>query len=340
MKSISRRSFINISCIAGGAVLLPSFLHGNILLTTESFKSWYLYVQSRQCRTRLNAEVQLHAAQLAGIDTIVYNVHEDGAHYNSAFYTRCSDIEPGFDPLGYLVQRGNELGICIYAWICPGVDCLQFDPTWDLAGKYGAPSTMHWLDFSIPAARERVRDIAADITSKYIVGICLDYIRYKSSWPWLPGNHPELSAQDITTTVSMVQTAIAPRQLTVAVRAHDYQDTLQDWFYWLRLGIVDTVQPMAYAYRAGQIATWFARWDTDIPLDKIVPLLCLYNLYVTPPVIKTNAELLIEINECKVYNIDTIGYAFFDSNGLNSKNRPLIRSLTFKNHNNLYKIPH
>ena len=87
-------------------------------------------------------------AQLAGIDTIIYNVHEDGAHYNSAFYTRCSSIEPGFDPLGYLVQRGNELGISIYAWICPGADCFQFDPTWNIAGKYGAPLTLHWLDFS------------------------------------------------------------------------------------------------------------------------------------------------------------------------------------------------
>ena len=55
---------------------------------------------------------------------------------------------------------------------------IQFDPTWDIAGKYGAPLSLHWLDFSLSAARERVRDVAADITSKYGVGICLDYIRY------------------------------------------------------------------------------------------------------------------------------------------------------------------
>lgn len=338
MKRISRRGFLSISGLGVGAALIPSFLPGDIL-TTELSQSWYLYVQSMKCRTRRNAEAQLREAQIAGIDIIVYNVHEGGAHYNSAFYARGSSIEPGFDPLGYLVQRGNELGISIYAWMCPGGDCYQFNPDWDLSGKYGAPVELHWLDFSIPAARERVRDIAADITSKYPVGICLDYIRYTDHYPWQPLYRPELSPQDITTTVSMVQTAIAPRLFTAAVSCNNYITGLQDWFTWLRTGIIDSVQPMAYTYRAGQIPAWVARWDTDISLDKIVPILSLYDFNVKPPVIKTAAELLIEINECKVLNLDTIGFAFFDSNGLNTQNRALIRNLAFENHKYLSRIP-
>jgi uncharacterized lipoprotein YddW (UPF0748 family) len=344
MRGISRRDFINVTGILGGAILLPSFLHNDIYLPTDIdppwyFQSWYLKVQSKKCRTRINAEAQLQEAKLAGIDTIIYNVHENGAHYNSAFYTRCSDIEAGFDPLGYLVQRGNEMGINIFAWICPGVDCIHFDPTWNIAGKYGAPLTLNWLDFSIPDARERVRDIAIDITSKYTVGIMLDYIRYKEHEYWSPGNHPELSAQDITTTVTMVQSAIVPRQLNVSVRAHDYKGVLQDWFSWLRLGIVDRAITMSYAYRAGQISAWYYQWDTDIPLDRIVPCLSLYDLHISPPVIKTTAELLAEIDECKALNLDTLGFAFFDSDGLDVNNRSLIKSSKFKNHNNQLHIP-
>lgn len=344
MKSFSRRDFINVAGIVGGAVLLPSFLNGDFFLPTVIdpswyIKSWYLKVQSKKCRTRLTAEAQLQAAKLAGIDTILYNVHEGGAHYNSAFYTSCSGIETGFDPLGYLVQRGNEMGINIYAWICPGVDCISFDPTWNLGGKYNAPLSLRWLDFSITTARERVRDIAADITSKYTVGILLDYIRYKEIEQWSPRYHSELSAQDITTTVSMVQTAIVPRKLIITVRAHDYKGVLQDWFSWLRLGIVDRAIPMAYAYRAGQITDWFSLWDSDIPLERVVPCLSLYDFHVTPQVIKTTTELRMEIDECRELHLDTLGFAFFDSDGLTSINRPLIRSLAFENHKYLFKIP-
>ena len=344
MKNISRRDFINLSGIIGGAVLLPSFLHSENHFQTELFlpwyfQSWYLKVQARKCRTRHDAESQLQAAKLAGIDTISYNVHLGGAHYNSAFYTRCPEIEPGFDPLGYLVERGSELGISIYAWICPGVDCDQFDPTWDIAGKYGAPLTLHWLDFSIPAARERVRDVAADITNRYNVGIMLDYIRYSGAGYWLPRNHPELSAEDITTTVSIVHAAISPRQLIADVTSNKYKSVMQDWFSWLRLGIIDVAQPRVYAYQPGQIPTWIAQWDTDIPLNKIVPCLCLYDLRVKPYVIKTNSELLIEINECEALNLGISGLAFYDSGGLNSNNRALIRRLKFQNHNNGLHIP-
>ena len=184
-----------------------------------------------------------------------------------------------------------------------------------------------------------MRDIAADISSKYTVGILLDYIRYKEGEHWSPGNHPELSAHDITTTVSMVQSAIAPRQLAATVRAHDYKGVLQDWFSWLHLGIIDTAIPMAYAYRSGQIPAWFSQWDTDLPLNKIVPCLSLYDLHVRPPVIKTSTELLLEINECKMLKLDTMGFAFFDSNALYSKNRALIRSLKYKNQDYEFKIP-
>ena len=137
----------------------------------------------------------------------------------------------------------------------------------------------------------------------------------------------------------MVQKAIAPRQLTADVRADDYTGVLQDWFSWLRLGIVDLVQPMAYAYKAGQISTWFAEWATDIPLDRIVPLLSLYDFHITPQVIKTNAELLIEISECKALNLDTSGFAFFDSNGLKTNNRSLIRKFALMYRKNQNKIP-
>ncbi len=339
MKSISRRAFINVAGILGGAVLNSPFLRGKKDLQTEIFQSWYLKVQARNCRTRVDAEAQLHAANLAGIDAIIYSVHFEGAHYNSAFYPWCPSIESGFDPLGYLVQRGYELGISIYAWMCPGVDCVNFDPIWNMAGKYGAPLTARWLDYSVPAARKRVRDVAADITNKYAVGILLDYIRYKVYRNFEPRYHPELSAQDITTTVSMVQEAITPYQLIATVTAHDYKSVLQDWFSWLRLGIVDTALPMAYAYQPGQIPYWISLWDTDIPLDKIVPCLSLYDLHKNPYMIKTTTELMIEINECKLLNLANSGLAFFDSDGLNSNNRVLIRSLKFKNRNNKLNIP-
>lgn len=324
---MNRKEFIRLIGIVLGSTFIPLILKND---ASAISKAWYIYVQSWKCRTTATAEAQLQMAKSAGINTIVYNVHQGGAHYNSAFYARCTSIEPGFDPLGYLSQRGSELGISIYAWICPGVDIVHSYPQYDIAGKYGSALDMHWLDFSMPTARDMVKNIAVDIVSKYPVGICLDYIRYTDEdYPaWKAWEHPELSPQDITTTVSMVQASIGTHRLIADVRASSYAGVLQDWFSWVRLGIVDAVQPMLYVYQSGQITSKVSAWATDISYSRIVPLLSLWDFHVSPAVIKPVSELSTEVNECNVLGLSMNGFAFFDGDGINPSNSAFIYSLS------------
>jgi len=50
--------------------------------------------------------------------------------------------------------------------VCPGATSSTFTQ-WDMAGKNGTPTTIHWLDFSDPAARQRMLDMETDMLTKY-----------------------------------------------------------------------------------------------------------------------------------------------------------------------------
>jgi uncharacterized lipoprotein YddW (UPF0748 family) len=291
-----------------------------------------LKVQSRACNTHAAAETLLQNMKAAGLNALSYVLFEGGAHCTSSFYSRSPDIESGFDPLGYLIQRGHELGIAIYAWICPGVEIIQIHPEFDLAGTNGAPASLHWLNFSLPAARQCVADVANDIITRYptVDYVDLDYIRFDDSLAsdnqppataWYPWEH--FTNADVTECVRLVQQTIAGRcKLNAHVRAIDWQGCLQDWQGWLAQGIVDSVWPMAYCDDLADLRNRISHWPSD--RVRIIPTLSLWTWVTGSQKLQPQSMVSSQIDAVLALGFEGVG--FFDNFGLNAAMIALLQS--------------
>ena len=290
-----------------------------------------LKVQTVSIRTKVNAETQLQNAKNAGMTTLDVNMHEGGAHYNTTLFPRCTSIETGFDPLGYIIQRGHELGISIFVWFCPGAYYGYF-PQWDMYGKH-TNCPKHWLDFSVLAARQKMAEAISDIYAHYTPdGISLDYIRYTdadktaTTPAWWPAMAEGLSVNDITNTVELVKAAIAGRgKLQAHVKYGNWLDQFQDWPNWLKNNLLDQAMPMMYAdpnnavLDGHSIASWITRFLDPLNIDKnrIWPCLAFMNMSVTPNVAKTITQFNLEVKDAK--NAGYFNQQYFDNKTLTTE---------------------
>lgn len=129
------------------------------------------------------------------------------SYYDSSYEPRAYDVPENFDPLKYLLEKIKNRNIRVHAWInvsfvlAPGnypphpEHILFRHPEWityDYRGRSMAEYTPaelkknllegYFLDPSVPEVKAYIRDIAADILSKYNVdGLHLDFIRYPYS---------------------------------------------------------------------------------------------------------------------------------------------------------------
>ena len=105
--------------------------------------------------------------------------------------------DPGWDPLGAVVERGHELGLQVHAymnaypfWRGPNppqsADIphpLELHPDWLVVDESGQPMALNdiyvFASPGHPEVRDHIRAVAVDIASRYdIDGLHLDYIRY------------------------------------------------------------------------------------------------------------------------------------------------------------------
>jgi hypothetical protein len=301
----------------------------------DEMNEYGLKIQTAHIRKQADTEKILLLAKASGITTLDVNLHQGGAHYIGDMFPISSNVERGFDPLGYILQRGHELDMTVYVWLCPGA-FWQTYPQWDIFGKHNT-CPKHWYDMSVPEARQKMADITLDIYAHYpsVDGFSLDYIRYTDAsktadypawWPGMPGTG--LAISDITTTVQIVKDAVAGRGgIRAHVRYGDWLAVFQDWPTWIRTDLMDYVMPMMYAdtnnpiLGAHSINSWLTRYEeplangqNPISRDRMQPCLSLNNLHVTPEAPKTTGQLQIEINDARTLGYNNLQY--FDSKAL------------------------
>lgn len=140
------------------------------------------------------------AAESANLNTLLVQVRKNAdAYYNSDIEPRGSNLQPGFDPLSYIIEKAHKRGIKVYAWIntfrvWASKASLPSDPNhivnrhpdWlnhNYKGELYASEGIY-LDPGVPEARDYIVSVVRDIASRYdLDGIHMDYIRYpESDW--------------------------------------------------------------------------------------------------------------------------------------------------------------
>jgi len=124
--------------------------------------------------------------------------------------TKTLGVDPGFDPLAYLITRAHQSGLQVHAyinifptWLCgfgpPPTDTTPLHPFWTLSysttwsawrvhDQSGSPQSIAtcadylWATPALSLTRDHITAVAADIVNRYDVdGIHLDLIRYPGS---------------------------------------------------------------------------------------------------------------------------------------------------------------
>ncbi|MEN6458526.1 MAG: family 10 glycosylhydrolase [Thermoguttaceae bacterium] len=144
---------------------------------------WGSQVKSRtaadQCIT------QVDAAHLNAVFLLVW-YWGGRTFYHSDLCPMANDIEPGYDPLAYMIEQCHRRGIQVHAWFVNGKcdshlghEVLERHPDWSIKNNDGRVA---WYDFGKPDVRKFQSDLMIEVLKRYDVdGLHFDYIRYDHS---------------------------------------------------------------------------------------------------------------------------------------------------------------
>lgn len=237
------------------------------------------------------------AAKKAGINALFIQVRKNAdAYYKSDIEPQGSGVAAGFDPLAYAVEKAHAQGIQVHAWVNvfrvgsaatpkDPKNVVNVHPEWINKTVDGQTlsSNSVFFDPGVPAAREYLAKIIADIATRYNVdGIQLDYIRYPDSkfgysdaalaryyaetgaktkpdpkdpkWVQWKRDQVSMLVRDVYKQVHAIKPKIVLSASTIAWGscAADYTGTeaywrvCQDWKAWMAEGIIDANLPMCY----------------------------------------------------------------------------------------------
>ncbi len=243
----------------------------------------------------------------AGINVVYFETNNAGFAMYPSNLTEQNPETKGWDPLGTAVIEGKKRGMEVHAWMWafavgntrhnpiigkepdyPGPVLSRHDFTWALTAANGAlvPAKQHefWLDASNPECRKYIKDLIAEVVSRYQVdGVQLDYIRYpfnnrgsECGFNWgsrtrfeqetglsldrLDDNTRELfiawkthQVNQLVKEVSDLVRSQRPKaRISAAVYAFPRRMRInaiqQDWETWVTNGWIDTLNPMTYAH--------------------------------------------------------------------------------------------
>jgi len=282
-----------------------------------------IWVQCEAAETPEQADAMLDRVTQGKFNTVLYCVGSGTVSYNSELLHEEPYVTPEYDPLAYVVEQGHARGLKVQAWWCPGL-IMEYSslrdehPEWDIAALEEIPDDLHWLNFSLPAVRQFVSDVVAEIVKNYDVdGVHLDYIRYPSA-PSRVDLHQFLTPDDVSATVRGVYQrvkAIRPSvQVTAAVmpKKSDSAYYMQNWADWLAGEYMDYVMPMAYLSpdKNKSLERYLKEWQALPRFGQIVPGLSVYYETDTGDVIKTAEQLIAQIEICQASG--AIGVTIFD----------------------------
>lgn len=150
---------------------------------------------SRGFITADEADATIAAAKKAGMNALFVEVRKCAdAYYYSRIEPRAPEIEPGFDPLGYIIKKAHAEGMQVHAWVViyraySGPRSGPTDPNhivnkhpeWVLLSDTGRNYAGEgiYLDPGIPEVREYIASVLEDLVKRYNVdGVQYDYVRY------------------------------------------------------------------------------------------------------------------------------------------------------------------
>ncbi len=184
-----------------------------------SLGTWItVFSQERVLESKENIDRMLAVCERSGITDVYMQVYRaDRAYFDSAI----TDASPykalrekaGVDPLRYLIDRAEEKGIRVHAWL--NMLCLSQNDKANVISKFGqgvltrdqhgrtplpAPKDQ-WDKYYIREdqlflepgdwrIRAYVLSVAEEVVKKYpgLAGLHLDYIRYPAAVPFIPGS--------------------------------------------------------------------------------------------------------------------------------------------------------
>ncbi|MBO8141263.1 MAG: family 10 glycosylhydrolase [Firmicutes bacterium] len=177
-----------------------------------------LWVVRHELATPGSIDQVLATAQEVGATDLFVQVNGRGeAYYRSSLLPPASGIDPGFDPLDYVLRRAKSKGLRVHAWINAFTAAslsstpehpdhvLNRHPDWVTVDRDGrtlweysleeamanVPARM--LDPGLPGVQAFVFEAVMEVVERYPVdGIHLDYARYPSR---RFGYHPESVAR-------------------------------------------------------------------------------------------------------------------------------------------------
>ncbi|NJN92869.1 MAG: family 10 glycosylhydrolase [Anaerolineales bacterium] len=150
-----------------------------------------VWIQSWSIASRERAEATLKRAEAGHFNAVFVNVFVYGqALYESHLLKKYDRVEPGFDPLAYLIEAGQQHQIAVHAWLVAGPvgglngPILSQHPDWAMMSLDG--ERLNWLNYNRPDVRNFIAEVAEEIVANYqVAGIHFDYTRYPHpGWKW------------------------------------------------------------------------------------------------------------------------------------------------------------
>jgi uncharacterized lipoprotein YddW (UPF0748 family) len=144
-----------------------------------------LWLHATAIKTPAEADVAIAKIEQAHFNAVFLLIWHWGgqAFFRSGFCPMGDGVQPGYDPLGYMVEQCHKRHIQLHAWFVNGSYgaaepkyILNRRPDWGVRDGTGWTT---WYDFGKPEVRRFQSDLMIECLRKYDVdGIHFDYIRY------------------------------------------------------------------------------------------------------------------------------------------------------------------
>ncbi len=144
-----------------------------------------IWIHATEVKTRAEADAAIAKIEQAHFNAVFLLVWYWGgqAFFQSDLCPMGDGVEPGYDPLGYMIEQCHKRRVQVHAWFVNGSYgssepryILSRHPDWGVKDGTGYTT---WYDFGKPEVRRFQSDLMIECLRKYDVdGIHLDYIRY------------------------------------------------------------------------------------------------------------------------------------------------------------------
>ena len=217
-----------------------------------------IWVVRHALASRASIDQVVETALAVGANALFVQVNgRSEAYYRSQLLPPAQNIEPGLDPLAYVLERAGRAGLEVHAWInaytagmlaeLPAAPqhVLNRHPDWVTVDRDGrslwdysleealvhVPARM--LDPGLPAVQDFVYGSVMEVVERYpVAGVHLDYARYPSR---RFGYHPESVQRFVA--VHGFDPAALEQDAPTFIREHgaeEFQRRLALWDDWRR----------------------------------------------------------------------------------------------------------